>query len=168
LASSTVVVPLTVILAAILPFNKTLPIADLAFSWCFGIWMIAPRKGNVVRGIIGQVIWMAFVLWQSTFMAPLITAQAIAAGYSIPAGVLITNMTPSGWFWPFALAAVASGIFGANVFEYPPATMLLIGGASIAAYLACWWICRDDPKIIASISKEEMYKRIAKKQSIAA
>ena len=166
MVSSTIAVPLTLLLAAVLPFNKVLPLNDLAFSWCFGIWAVGARKNNVVRGVIVQMLWMMFVLWQSTWMGPLITAGSIAAGYEVPAGVTITNMTPSGWFWPWALAAIIGGIFNAPYFEYGATTMMIVGIVLIGFYLGCWWVCKDDPKTLASISKEEMYKRIAKKGSI--
>ena len=78
-------IPVTIILAAILPGNTVMPFADLA--WCaFFVPMCAPLlKGNMFRTLITGIFTMAMVLYISTIFAPAITSFAPEAGVDISA-----------------------------------------------------------------------------------
>jgi PTS system galactitol-specific IIC component len=79
-------VPITILLAVILPGNKVLPFADLAVI-PFMVCMIAPiTRGNVVRMIIIGAIVIAVGFYIGTAMSPLFTTAAIDAKFSMPAG----------------------------------------------------------------------------------
>lgn len=86
IAASLVLVPITILLAVILPGNKVLPFADLAVI-PFMVCMIAPiTRGNVVRMIIIGAIVIAVGFYIGTAMSPLFTTAAIDAKFSMPAG----------------------------------------------------------------------------------
>lgn len=77
-------VPITIILAAILPGNTTLPFADLAWT-AFFIPMCAPlMKGNMFRTLITGILIIAMVLLICSVFAPAITSFGADAGYELP------------------------------------------------------------------------------------
>ncbi|WP_203247282.1 PTS galactitol transporter subunit IIC [Sporosarcina beigongshangi] len=78
-------IPITLILAIILPGNKTLPFADLAAT-AFFIPMCAPlMRGNLFRSLITGTGIIAMVLLISSTFGPAITMFATEAGYVLPA-----------------------------------------------------------------------------------
>jgi PTS system galactitol-specific IIC component len=93
-------IPVTLIMAAILPGNKLLPLADLAF---LGFWVATPMamfKNNIVKGVLFGAVAIAVSLWMATSIAPLVTRLALAAGSSIPEGVSeVSMLTIYPWAW---------------------------------------------------------------------
>jgi len=86
MSASLVLVPLTVLLAGILPGNRVLPFADLAVL-PFMLCMIVPvTRGNVFRTLIIGFITVAVGLLIATNMAPLHTQLAVDAKFAIPQG----------------------------------------------------------------------------------
>ncbi len=78
-------IPITIVLAAILPGNTTLPFADLSAT-AFFIPMCAPlMRGNLFRTLITGTLIIAMVLSISSLFAPAITMFATEAGYTLPA-----------------------------------------------------------------------------------
>ena len=109
IATSLILIPITILLAIILPGNKMMPFADLA-ALPFFVAMFAPiTRGNVVRMIILGTLSAIAGLYLASWMAPLQTLAAPAAGVAIPEGAtLITNMG-DGWVLSVgALVAPAS------------------------------------------------------------
>ncbi len=96
-----ILIPITLLLAAILPGNKLLPLADLAF---LGFWVATPMamfKNNIIRGVIFGTVAMAISLWMATAVAPLVTPLAVASGTKLPEGTQYISMLtiyPWGWF----------------------------------------------------------------------
>ncbi len=94
-------IPITLILAAILPGNRLLPLADLAF---LGFWVATPMamfRNNIVRGVIYGTVAMAISLYMATAVAPLVTQLGVAAGTALPEGTTEISMLtiyPWGWF----------------------------------------------------------------------
>lgn len=78
-----ILVPLVILLAVILPGNRTLPFGDLAvIPWMFVL--ITPIvNNNGFRGIIIGVIVLAVGLYIATDLAPLMTQAALDAGFDI-------------------------------------------------------------------------------------
>ena len=88
LAAGVLLVPISLLLAAVLPFNRVIPFGDLA-SITFAICLITPYvKGNVVKLLIIGTLIVAFVMLPvSTLVAPEITQMVKEAGmYSVPEG----------------------------------------------------------------------------------
>jgi len=95
-----ILIPITLIMAAILPGNNLLPLADLAF---LGFWVATPMamfKNNIIRGVIYGAFCAAISLWIATSMAPLMTRLGVAAGVALPAGsTLMADLVPYPWGW---------------------------------------------------------------------
>jgi galactitol PTS system EIIC component len=98
IAAGILLIPITLLLAAILPGNNTLPAADLAAT-AFFICMVPPlTKGNFFRSILYGTIIMVMVLYISSAFAPLLTQIASDIGYAIPEGaVQITGLSGGNW-----------------------------------------------------------------------
>ncbi|MGC8786564.1 MAG: PTS transporter subunit IIC, partial [Anaerolineae bacterium] len=111
IAASLVLVPITILLAVILPGNKVLPFADLAVI-PFLVCMTAPiTRGNVVRIIIIGAIVIAIGFYIGTAGADLFTRAAIDAKFSMPAGATQISSICDGFnFLTFVLMAAARAL----------------------------------------------------------
>ncbi len=91
-------IPLTLLLAAILPGNTTLPAADLAAT-AFFVAMVPPlTRGNLFRSVLYGIIIMTMVLYISSAFAPLLTQIAADIGFGIPEGAVeITGLSGGNW-----------------------------------------------------------------------
>ncbi len=115
-AAGVLLIPTTLLLAAILPGNKTLPFADLAATAFFVAFATPLTKGNLLRTyIIGTVI-MVMVLYLTTIFAPTLTATAQSIGYALPEAAKsaqqITALSGGNWVagLTFAAAGMASWV----------------------------------------------------------
>jgi len=91
-------VPITLILAMILPGNKMLPFGDLAATPFF-IAMLTPyARGNFWRTLVGGTVIMLLLLYAGSIWSPVITATAQSIGYAFPEG----HATISGFANPLA------------------------------------------------------------------
>jgi len=92
-----IMVPITLVLAAVLPGNKLLPIADIAYQamW-LAAWPVAFGKGNIIRGILSTTVITCLVLWMATALAPVHTQLAIAGGFSLPSGMQFISTEDAG------------------------------------------------------------------------
>jgi PTS system galactitol-specific IIC component len=97
IATGLLLVPITILLAIILPGNRMMPFADLA-AIPFFVCMFAPlTRGNVVRMTILGTLSAIVGLYMASWMAPIQTAAARLSNVGIPEGAtLITNMG-DGW-----------------------------------------------------------------------
>jgi len=106
-------IPITLLLAAVLPGNKLLPLADLAF---LGFWVAMPMamfKNNIIKGLLYGTVAVAVSLLMATSIAPLVTRLAIDAGSAIPEGVEhVSMLTIYPWAWVTAwLSSLFTGGF---------------------------------------------------------
>lgn len=97
IAVGVLVVPCTLILAALLPGNRVLPLPDLAIDaiWV-AAWPVAFHKGNIVRGFLTTMICMVAVLLIATQLAPIQTQLAVSSGFKMPEGMTIVGSQDSG------------------------------------------------------------------------
>jgi galactitol PTS system EIIC component len=86
LAVSLIMVPITIFLAVILPYNHVLPFADLAVLPFTVIWAVAASRGNIIRGLVNSIITLAAVLYFATSFAPLTTTMGHAVQFQFPSG----------------------------------------------------------------------------------
>ena len=93
IAVGLLMVPITIILAFIIPGNQLLPFADLAVIPFIVCLITAMSKGNVIRSLMISTIVMSFVLIFATNLAPAETIMAKVAGVTLPDGAtLIGNL----------------------------------------------------------------------------
>lgn len=91
LAVSLVLVPVTILLAAVLPGNKVLPFADLAVIPFMLVMLVPITKGNVFRTFIIGLITISTGLLIATNLAPLHTQMAINAKFQMPEGATMIS-----------------------------------------------------------------------------
>lgn len=93
IAVGLLLVPITILLAVVLPGNNILPFADLAVIPFIVCLITAMAKGNIFRSLVIGTIVMACVLLFATNLGPVETQMAIKAGVAIPKGAsLIGNL----------------------------------------------------------------------------
>lgn len=73
-------IPITLVLAVILPGNKVLPLGDLAFVAFFTCMATIIHKGNILKTIISGVINMVGVLYIASWFAPHFSKLAANSG----------------------------------------------------------------------------------------
>ncbi len=112
IAAGIVLIPITLLLAAVLPGNSTLPAADLAAT-AFFICMVPPlTKGNFFRSILYGTIIMVMILYISSAFAPMLTQIAKDIGYAIPEGAVeITGLSGGNWI-AWVLTTLSRLLFG--------------------------------------------------------
>lgn len=94
------IIPITLILAVLLPGNRLLPLADLAFAPFFVTMATILHKGDVIRTLISSVINITLILYIATFFAPYYTDLASQGGFD------------------FAEDTEASAMYAGNVFDF--------------------------------------------------
>ena len=91
IAASLILIPITLILAIIVPGNRMLPFTDLAVL-PFMVCMVVPVVGgNVIHTVIIGTLVIAVGLLIGTNLSVPITQAAISAGFPIPAGVTLIS-----------------------------------------------------------------------------
>ncbi|MFA0441285.1 PTS galactitol transporter subunit IIC [Vibrio sp. 10N.286.49.C2] len=96
LSSSLILVPITIALAVVLPFNNTLPFGDLATIPFVVCLMAAVFNGNIIRTIIAGTFYMATILCITTWVAPLVTEAAVASNFDLQGNTTITALAEGG------------------------------------------------------------------------
>ena len=109
---SSILIPITLILAFILPGNKVLPFADLA-SITFSIAFVTPLvKGNFFRTLIYGIVIMVLLLYISTGFASGLTDIARNIGYELPEDSSIIAVFSEGNWIAYILTNIAKLITG--------------------------------------------------------
>lgn len=86
ISTALILVPITILIAVVLPGNNVLPFGDLA-TIPFMVAMIAPiTKGNVFRSVLIGAIVIGVGLLIATNIAPLLTHAAADAAFKFPSG----------------------------------------------------------------------------------
>lgn len=84
MSTGLILIPLSILLAFVLPGNKLLPFADLV-GLAFVVSMTLPiYKGNILRSVLGGIVIVVMCLYIGTALAPVFTDLATASGVSIP------------------------------------------------------------------------------------
>lgn len=107
LSSSLILVPITILLAFILPWNKTIPFGDLA-TIPYAVCLMAPVfKGNIVRTVTAGTLYISSILAITSWVAPLVTKAAQAANFDMGGNSSITALVEGGLWptWLFVFAA---------------------------------------------------------------
>jgi PTS system galactitol-specific IIC component len=117
LSSSLLLIPITVILALVLPGNTTLPFVDLATIPFIVCLMCAVFGGNIIRTLVGGTLYISVALYISSWAAEFITKFAQSSLDSVAAngglnpddlaGRGITSLADGG-MWPTFMFGMAS------------------------------------------------------------
>ena len=131
-------VPITILLAAVLPFNRLLPFADLAVLPFTVIWSVAASKGNIFRGLLNSIASICIVLFIATNLGALTTTMAHAVGFAFPEGAtMISGIDMSSHITLWIMLKL---IDPSNL----PAFMA--GAIALVMYGALWFWTRNDIK----------------------
>lgn len=76
LSTGLLMVPITLLIAVLLPGNRVLPFADLATIPFFAALVVPTRKGNILHSVISLTVVITFALWMATDFAPVLTEMA--------------------------------------------------------------------------------------------
>ncbi len=103
LTTGLILMPISVLIALILPGNKTLPLGDLPSLISQVSVIVLICRGNVIRSVIAGIPVVIGYLLIATKLAPMITRLSHNAGASFPADTQITAFTDGGnpvrfWF----------------------------------------------------------------------
>lgn len=113
-----VMVPITLLLAALLPGNRVLPLADLAFIPFFVTMATIMHRGDVIRTFISSIVNMALVLYIATYFAPFFTNLANKGGFEINEG-----------------GGGVSALYAGNIFDFIIVQMMRPGVLGVIALI---------------------------------
>ncbi len=96
---SVLLIPVVIVLSIVMPWNTTLPLADLAAT-AFFVSMATPiHRGSFWKTLVSGTIIFAIVMTLSSYFGPMITAAAPGAGFPIPEGAAgITALSAGNMF----------------------------------------------------------------------
>ncbi|MFB5661261.1 galactitol-specific PTS transporter subunit IIC [Alteribacillus sp. HJP-4] len=86
ISTALILVPITVVLAVILPGNSLLPFGDLATIPFVVAFIVGAARGNIVHSVIVGTIMIALSLYLATDVAPVFTDMANNADFNMPEG----------------------------------------------------------------------------------
>lgn len=118
-----VAIPVTILLAIVLPGNKTLPFGDVANLCAFIIGAAVLFRGDIVKTFITGIPIIIVGLYSSTTIGPLFTQLAASVGYEMPAGAsAITYFKAGPFIWDVVMAVEG------NWLVFVPLTILFAVG----------------------------------------
>ncbi len=94
-SASLIFIPLTILIAVLVPGNQVLPFGDLATIGFFIAMAVAVHQGNLFRTLISGVIIMGITLWIATQTIGLHTQLAANAG-ALKAGGQVASLDQGG------------------------------------------------------------------------
>ena len=96
LSSALILVPVTLLIAIILPGNSMLPFGDLATIPYMIAIMCAVFRGDIFRSLIGGIVDIVISLYIASWVEPLVTASAKAAKFSLHGSSSISVLSDGG------------------------------------------------------------------------
>ncbi|MBF9016695.1 MULTISPECIES: PTS galactitol transporter subunit IIC [unclassified Oceanispirochaeta] len=133
IATGLVMVPITLLLAIILPGNRVIPFGDLAVL-PFLVCMVIPIvKENVFRSIVISTVFMIPAIYIMNYLAPGTTAAALSADFALPEGANLVSSICDGGNWIPAMFLWVSDFFWLG-----NSIIVIILGAS-------WWGLKKYP-----------------------
>ena len=101
-------IPVTLLLAVILPGNRVLPLVDLATLPFFMIWPVVASKGNLFRSLITGTLMMIAILYIATNLAGTATLIAQSTDFTFPAGAkAISSLDTGAHLVPYIIYKIA-------------------------------------------------------------
>jgi len=97
MSTALILVPITLVLAVILPGNKVLPFGDLATIPFLVAFIVGSRKGNIIHSVIVGTIMIALSLYMATDFAPVFTKMLAGGSFEMPGGATqVSNLDTGG------------------------------------------------------------------------
>ena len=95
-SASLIFIPLTILIAVLVPGNQVLPFGDLATIGFFVAIAVAVHQGNLFRTLISGTLIMSITLWIATQTIGLHTQLAANAGTLKQSGGLVASLDQGG------------------------------------------------------------------------
>jgi PTS system galactitol-specific IIC component len=92
LVTALIGIPITILLALVLPGNRVLPFADLATIPFYAAFAVGVNKGNIFRGAIILLLIMGICLYASGYIAPTLTQMGNVSGFKTDASTTYTAL----------------------------------------------------------------------------
>ena len=127
ITTALIMIPVTILLAFILPGNRMMPLADLAVVTFRVALVVALCRGNVFRSILISIPVMSAILYAGTFAAPYMTELAQSAGLAFD-GQIASMAGPS-------LTQTAI-IFWSCISEHA----MIVVPVLVVAFIAVWYV----------------------------
>lgn len=138
LISGIILIPIMVLVAAILPGNKVLPLVDLIALPFMVEAMVAIMNGNILKVVISGTIWFSMGLLVATKYSALFTTVAAGLGVELPSpDALITSF-----------GILTKPIFGGLIF--PPfvnSSWFWIGVVLVVYFILYFWLRKNKTKL---------------------
>lgn len=96
ISTALILVPITVVLAVILPGNQVLPFGDLATIPFIIAFIVGAARGNIVHSVIVGTIMIGISLYIATGMAPAFTQMAVNSNFNMPEGTTAISSIDQG------------------------------------------------------------------------
>jgi galactitol PTS system EIIC component len=87
--SGVVLIPFMVLIAFILPGNRTLPVVDLISLPFMVESIVAITRGNILKVVATGIVWFSLGLYASSWLAGIYTGAVSHYGVAIPTGVVL-------------------------------------------------------------------------------
>jgi PTS system galactitol-specific IIC component len=139
-SASLIFIPLSILIAVVLPGNKVLPFGDLATIGFFVAMAVAVHQGNLFRTLISGIIIMSLTLWIATQTIGLHTQLAANAG-ALKAGGQVASMDQGGS--PITWLLI-------QLLTWQNVTALLVIGVIYLFGVVLTWRCAHQPEEQAS------------------
>ena len=155
MAVALLMVPVAILMAVILPYNRMLPFADLAVLPFTVIWAVAASRGNIIRGIVNAIFALAIVFFLATSFADLATTMGQAVGFKFPEGAtLISGIDLGSHIVPWIIL---------HLLDFNnPGMMGLAGGCGVIYALMWYWVRNDIKKQYANEIGEQYTDELSK------
>lgn len=89
--SGIILIPIMVVIAFILPGNRTLPVVDLISLPFMVESIVAVTNGNILKVIANGIVWFSLGLYCSSWLGSIYTGAIAHYGAAIPAGVVLVT-----------------------------------------------------------------------------
>ena len=122
ITTALVLIPLTILMAAILPGNRVMPFADLAVITFRIALVVAIARGNVFRSILMGLVVMAAILYAGTLTSPVLTAVATQTGLDFKGQMISSFATVS-----MTLSFLVYQVFINNLIITVPILLVVLG-----------------------------------------
>lgn len=96
ISTALLLVPITVLIAIILPGNAVLPFGDLATIPFIVAFIVGAARGNIVHSVIVGTIMIAISLYIATDLAPIFTQMAVDIDFNMPEGSAMISSIDQG------------------------------------------------------------------------